>query len=213
MDGKQPYTESQIGEGKTDENWSYAIAKIAAIELCRAYHRQHGCNFMTVVPCNLYGINDRFDLERAHVIPALIRKFYEASKLPNANTHRVEIWGDGQARREFLYSDDMAKACVMLMENHNYEDLYDGIVNVGTGKDIAIDGLMARIHTAIGNDIKRSLGVPIFNDLKPSGVPSKLMDVSLIKELGWKPEVSLEEGISRVYFWYKENKLSESHTS
>ncbi len=192
VDGKQPYTESQIGEGKTDENWSYAIAKIAAIELCRAYYRQYGCNFMTVVPCNLYGINDKFG-ENSHVIPALIRKFHESEG-------SVEVWGDGQARREFLYSDDMAKACVMLMENFNYEDLHDGIVNVGTGKDIIIADLFDIILYGVAWRTVYGL----YNKSKPSGVKSKLMDVSLITKLGWQPEVGLKEGIARVYEWYKE---------
>lgn len=188
--GKQPYREEQIGEGKTDENWSYAVAKIAGIEMCRTYYRQYGCNFMTVVPCNVYGINDNFG-ENGHVIPSLIRKQIEGN---------ADLWGEGKAYREFLFSDDLAKACVLVMEKYNYDDLVDGVINIGSSDEIQIMALWYMINssTKLG-------GMPIGDYKRPFGVPSKLMDSTRIRELGWKPEVSLEEGIKQVYSWYKEN--------
>ena len=192
VDGQQPYTEEQLGTGKTDENWSYAIAKLAGIELCRAYNRQYGCNFMTAIPCNLYGPNDNFDLEQAHVIPALIRKFYEA------NDKQVEVWGDGTSKREFLYVDDFAKAAIMLMGMYNYEDLYGGVVNVGSGEEITINDLCETISDVTKNycSIKHVLD-------KPAGIPSRLMDSCGMLDLGWVgPETSLKEGIEKTYRWY-----------
>ena len=191
VSAKQPYTEEQLGDGKTDENWSYAIAKLAGVEMCRGYHKQYGCNFITAIPCNLYGVNDNFDPDKSHVIPALIRKFHEA----NGNT--VEIWGDGKARREFLYVDDFAKAAVMLMEKYNYEDLYDGVINMGSGYDITIDELISEIRNIVSDcDYK-------YNTDKPKGIPSKLMDNTRIRNLGWEPETSLQEGIKNAYDFYR----------
>ncbi len=191
VNGSQPYKEEQIGEGKTDENWSYAVAKIAGIEMCRAYHKQYGCNFMTVVPCNVYGINDNFG-ENGHVIPSLIRKIHESDEF-------VDIWGEGFEKREFLYSDDLARACVMLMEECNYDDLNDGVINVGSEFEIKIYKLSYEMMKYMGIDRFHH-----YHPDKPSGVPSKLMDSTRIRELGWQPEVSLEEGIEHVYKWYKE---------
>lgn len=189
VDAEQPYTEEQLGDGKTDENWSYAIAKLAGIEMCRGYHKQYGCNFMTAIPCNLYGENDNFDPDKSHVIPALIRKFHEADM--------IEVWGDGKALREFLYVDDFARGVVMLMEDYNYEDLYDGVINMGSGYDLSIDELITFIREIVAN--KEYL----YNIAKPKGIPSKLMDSSRMNYLGWYPEVDLFEGIVKAYEWYK----------
>jgi len=192
--GEQPYREEQLGTGKTDENWSYAIAKIAVIEYARALHKEHGKNFITAIPCNLYGINDNFG-DNGHVIPMLIRKFSEHNGEP------IKIWGDGTQFREFLYSDDFAECAVWLMETWEYEDLYDGVVNVGSGKQISI------------NILRRIIGKIILNDdydyyytaNRPSGIQSKLMDDAIITHLGWYPKTSLKEGIEKTYSWYKEN--------
>lgn len=193
VDGPQPYKEEQLGDGKTDENWSYAIAKLAGVELCRSYHRQHGCNFIAVIPCNLYGPGDNFDLKKSHVIPALIRKCHENSYL--------EIWGEGFPRREFLYVDDFAEVCINLMELYEYDDLYHGVVNVGPGKDIPIRQLAGMIRDIV------SPGKEIYFDFdKPSGVASKLMDVSLI---GTAEKTNLETGIRKTFEWYKENLCEE----
>lgn len=197
VDGEQPYKEEQLGTGKTDENWSYAIAKLAGIELCRAYHKQYGCNFMTAIPCNLYGPNDNFG-ENGHVMPMLIRKFHEAKD-------EVIVWGDGSTRREFLYSDDFAKCAIMLMEKHNHEDLYDGVVNIGIDFDWPVDQLVKIIRKIVNPNI---VHIYMQGEDKPSGIPSKLMDSSRIMELGWKPETSLKEGIKKVYEWYLENRAS-----
>lgn len=192
VDGKQPYNEEQLGTGKTDENWSYAVAKLAGIELCRAYHKQHECNFITAIPCNMYGINDNFG-ENGHVIPSLICKFYQA------RNDLVEIWGDGTTKREFLYSDDFAEAAIMLMEDYNYEDLVDGVINIGTGEETSISDIVNAI--SVLNAGKRY----IFNREKPNGVPCKLMDNSRITEFGWKPVTFLESGIANTVSWYNEN--------
>lgn len=189
VNGQQPYREEQIGEGKTDENWSYAIAKMAGIELCRAYHRQYGCNFISAIPCNMYGSNDNFDLEKSHVIPALIRKFSEGD---------YTVWGDGRAKREFLYVDDFAKAAVFLMEECDYEDLYNGVVNVGSGEEIKIIKLAKMIGEIINPEAEIR-----FDRVQPHGVPRKLMDSSRINQLGWKAETTLEEGIRKTVEWYK----------
>jgi len=193
VDGKQPHKEEQLGTGKTDENWSYAIAKLAGIELCRAYHRQYGSNFIAAIPCNLYGPNDNFDLEKAHVIPALIRKCCEYED-------HIDIWGDGSVYREFLYVDDLAKACVFLMENCDYKDLYDGVINVGMGYDYLLNEVIGIIEQVTNYQGKRSYHIDA-----PKGIMSKLMDVSRINILGWKAETSLEEGLQKTYEWYKEN--------
>jgi len=195
VNAPQPYKEEQLGTGRTDENWSYAIAKLAGIELCRAYHKQYGCNFITAIPCNLYGINDNFDLDKAHVIPALIRKIHEAD-------FECEVWGNGEVNREFLYVDDFAKAAVMLMENYNYEDLYDGVINIGNGNETIIYELAGIIRNIINPLAHLTI---YFNELNPSGVKSKLLNSTRIKALGWQPKTSLEEGIKKTYEWYKEN--------
>ena len=190
VDAPQPYTEEQIGDGRTDENWSYAIAKLAGIELCRAYHRQHGSNFITAVPCNLYGFHDNFDLERSHVIPGLIRKFHEGSNL---------IWGNGAAKREFMFTDDFAKAIVFLMENCDYDDLCDGVVNIGTNNEISIDRLSYLIQAVI----KPGVPTPIRHSYsEPYGIDSKLMDSTRINKLGWEAKTKLYDGLEKTYNWY-----------
>ena len=191
--GKQPYKESQIGEGKTDENWAYAISKIASVELCRSYHRQYGNNFISVVPCNVFGVNDTYNLETSHVIPALIRKLHEAKE--NHETY-VNIWGTGEPRREFIYSDDLASITVSLMEHVDYDDI-DGVINVGIGGDITIYKLALLIASVVYP------GAVILRDFDaPNGVPSKLLDISKMRQWGYKAETPLKEGIKKAYADY-----------
>ncbi len=188
----QPLREDYLLTGPLEPtNEPYAIAKIAGIKLCDAYRAQYGCNFVSVMPTNLYGPNDNYDLNNSHVLPALIRKFHEA-KLSGAAY--VTLWGTGKPRREFLHVDDLAEACVFLM--HNYHE--EGLVNIGTGEDIEI-GELARI-------VSRIVGFEgeIVHDLsKPDGTPRKLMDVSKLHGLGWKHAIDLESGIKSVYEEYK----------
>jgi GDP-L-fucose synthase len=199
--------EESLGDGKTDENWSYAIAKLAGTELCRAYHKQYGCNFMTVIPCNMYGYNDNFDLEKAHVIPALIRKFHESDT--------VEVWGHGPnatrvhhrngggyytPHREFLWVDDFAEAVVMLMENHDYDNLYNGVINIGSGHEIQISQLVEHLKQVIGD---RKI---VWNGEKPQGVKSKLLDSSRLKALGWSPKTPIVNGLKKLNEWYLRGK-------
>lgn len=201
VNGKQPYTEDQIGTGKTDENWSYAVAKIAGLELCKAYHKQYGSNFITAIPSNMYGPNFKVFSENDHVIPMLIHKFHEgiSKKLPE-----VEIWGDGKARREFLYVDDFAQAAVMLMENFNYEDI-NGCINVGLGLDMPISDVVQAIIDITGYE-----GEVVFNRDRPNGVPSKLMDSSRIRKLGWQPSTPLKVGLQKTYEFYKNRSHNKS---
>jgi GDP-L-fucose synthase len=187
----QPMKEEYLLTGLLeDTNEPYAIAKIAGIKLCDAYRAQYGCNFISVMPTNLYGPNDHYDLKNSHVLPALIRKFHEAkmNKEPF-----VMIWGTGEPKREFLYVDDLADACIFLMQNYNEP----GLVNIGTGSDLKIIELaemIARI-TGYSGGIQKDLS-------KPDGTPRKLMDHSKMKAMGWEAKVSLEEGIRRVYEEY-----------
>ena len=186
-------------------NEPYAIAKIAGIKMCESYNIQYGTNFISVMPTNLYGPNDNFDLETSHVLPALIRKMHEA-KLNN--TAQVEIWGSGKPRREFLYSEDMADACVYLLENRDFKDTYDlnekeirnTHINIGTGIDISIKELAELIKETIGFQ-----GELYFNADKPDGTMVKLTDVSKLHSLGWKHKVELQDGIKTMYEWYLSN--------
>jgi len=189
----QPIKEEYLLTGELEPtNEAYAIAKITGIELCKFYRKQYGCNFISAMPTNLYGINDNFDLQNSHVLPALLRKFHEA-KLNNQN--EVIMWGTGKPKREFLYVDDLADACIHLMEYYSGAEH----VNIGTGEDIEIIELAKIIKRIVGFEGQ------IVNDLtKPDGTPRKLLDVSLLSELGWKYKVDLEGGISRVYEWYLE---------
>jgi len=187
-------------------NEPYAIAKIAGIKMCESYNLQYGTNFISVMPTNLYGPNDNFDLETSHVLPALLRKMHEA-KLNN--TPKVEIWGSGKPRREFLYSEDMADACVFLLESRDFKDTYNSNdkevrnthINIGTGVDISIRELAETIKKIVGYK-----GELYFNETKPDGTMVKLTDPSKLHALGWKHKVELEEGITTIYDWYLENK-------
>jgi len=175
-------------------NEAYAIAKIAGIKMCQSYNKQYGTNFICAMPTNLYGINDNFDQQSAHVLPALIRKFYDA-KIKNKK--KVTIWGTGTPRREFLYVDDLASALVFLMEKYNETE----IINVGVGEDITIIDLAKKIASIIGFK-----GEIVTDISKPDGMPRKLLNVSRLLNLGWKPRVSLDEGIDLTYQWYIKNK-------
>lgn len=188
---EQPLKEESLLSGYLEPtNEAYAIAKISGIKLCEFYRKQYGCDFISAMPTNLYGINDNFDLETSHVLPALIRKFHEA-KLDNIPS--VEMWGTGKPKREFLYVDDLANACLFLMNNYS-----DNIhMNVGTGEDIEIIELARLIKDIVGyeGDITHDLS-------KPDGTPRKVMDVSRLKLLGWTEKMGLREGIESVYQWY-----------
>ncbi len=190
----QPIKEEYLLTGPLEPtNEAYAIAKISGIELCKFYRRQYGCDFISVMPTNLYGINDNFDLETSHVLPALLRKFHEAKI---NGDQEVVIWGTGKPRREFLYVDDLADACVHLIKNYSDE----GHINVGTGEDLEI--------IELANIIKEIVGFKgrIVNDLtKPDGTPRKLLDVSLLESTGWRYKTSLKDGIKKVYDWYLNN--------
>lgn len=190
----QPMREDSLLTGELEPtNEAYAIAKIAGIKMCQAYNRQHGTNFISIMPTNLYGPNDNFDLNSSHVLPALIRKFHEA-KLNNAPT--VEVWGTGTPKREFLYSDDLADAAIYLMNTYDGSDL----VNVGMGKDISIKELAEKIGGAVGYR-----GEIVFNTSKPDGAPRKLVDVNRLTNLGWTAKISLDEGLEMAYTWFLEN--------
>lgn len=184
----QPLKEEYLLTGLLEPtNEPYAIAKIAGIKMCDAYRAQYGCNFISVMPTNLYGPNDNYDLNNSHVLPALLRKFHEAK----INNHpEVVVWGTGTPKREFLHADDMADACFHLMQHYNEE----GLVNIGIGEDISIGDLAALIQKITGYS-----GKLIFDHTKPDGTPRKLMDVSKLHNLGWKAKISLEDGIKAVY--------------
>ncbi len=191
----QPMKEEYLLTGELEEtNEAYAVAKIAGIRLCKHYNQQYGTNFMSVMPTNLYGQNDNFDLETSHVMPALIRKFHGAKINYNAE---VTIWGTGSPKREFLHVDDMADACIYLMENYNASNIGE-FVNIGVGKDITIRELAEMIQDIVGYE-----GKIIYDTSKPDGTPQKLLDVSRLNELGWKASIPLKEGIAQTYEWYK----------
>lgn len=184
----QPLKEDYLLTGLLEQtNEPYAIAKIAGIKLCDSYRKQYGCNFISVMPTNLYGPNDNYDLEKSHVLPALIRKFHEAKV---AGKTEVEIWGSGTPLREFLHVDDLADACYYLMQNYNEE----GLVNIGTGTDLSIKDLALLVKKIVGFN-----GEFKFNASKPDGTPRKLMDVSKLHSFGWKHKIDLEQGITMVY--------------
>lgn len=191
----QPIKEEYLLTGELEPtNEAYAIAKITGIELCKFYRRQYGCDFISAMPTNLYGINDNFDLETSHVLPALIRKFHEAKI---NNQEEVVMWGTGKPLREFMYVDDLADALVHLMLNYS-DEIH---VNMGTGKDLSIGELAQIVKEVVGYEGK------IVNDLsKPDGTPRKLLDVSKLEATGWKYKTELREGIEKVYKWYLENK-------
>ncbi len=218
----QPMKEEYLLTGELEPtNEPYAIAKIAGIKMCQAYNAQHKTNFISVMPTNLYGPFDNFDLQTSHVLPALIRKFHEAkirtqeaggvrqeaitsnlgqptSVLPT-HSDSVVIWGTGTPRREFLYIDDLADACIFLMENYDGS----GIVNIGLGEDISISDLAVLIGGIVGYE-----GGIVYDSSKPDGTPRKLLDVSRLTALGWKAKTSLRDGIKKTYQWYAENILT-----
>ncbi|MDR0560076.1 MAG: GDP-L-fucose synthase [Prevotellaceae bacterium] len=190
----QPIKEEYLLTGQLEPtNEAYAIAKIAGIELCKFYRREYGCNYISAMPTNLYGINDNFDLNSSHVLPALIRRFYEARQSSAAS---VTLWGTGKPRREFLYVDDLADACVFLMQNYS-DELH---VNIGTGEDIEIGELAAMIREIAGFN-----GHIEYDASKPDGTPRKLLDVSLLHKLGWHHKTALSDGINLTYEWYVNN--------
>ncbi|MFM1963206.1 MAG: hypothetical protein RLZZ172_2051 [Bacteroidota bacterium] len=188
----QPLKEEYLLSGPLEHtNEPYAIAKIAGIKLCDAYRDQYGCNFISVMPTNLYGPNDNYDLENAHVLPTFIRKFHEAKI---AGAKEVVIWGSGTPRREFLHADDLADACVYLMDNYNEA----GLVNIGTGIDLTITDLAMMVREVVG-----FTGQLVYDSSKPDGTPRKLMDVSKLTGLGWTYKISLREGLEKVYSEYQ----------
>jgi GDP-L-fucose synthase len=190
----QPIKEEYLLTGELEAtNAPYAIAKIAGITMCQAYNEQYGTTFISVMPTNLYGPNDNFDLTSSHVLPALIRKFHEAKMNHLSN---VEIWGTGKPRREFLHVDDLADACLFLMKQ--YQD--NQPLNIGVGKDISIAELAALIAAVVGYS-----GNIMYNTAMPDGTPRKLLDVSKLADLGWRPAIELEDGIRRTYQWYLKN--------
>ena len=190
----QPMKEEYLLSGPLEPtNEPYAVAKIAGIKMCQAYNRQYGTNFLSVMPTNLYGPNDNFDLKTSHVLPALIRKFHEA-KIEGLS--EVEIWGTGSPRREFLHVDDLADACLFLMNNYNNSK----IINIGVGKDQTIRELAEIIAGLTG--FKGSIR---FDTGKPDGTPVKRLDVSKINSIGWRARIGLEQGIAETYKWYAEN--------
>ncbi len=191
----QPITEDQLMTGALEPtNDAYAIAKIAGIMMCQAYRQQHGFNAISLMPTNLYGPNDNFNLETSHVLPAMIAKFHSALK--HSDHYEVKLWGDGTPMREFLHVDDLAEACYVSMQK------YDGDqhLNVGTGEDVTIKELAETIAEIVGyaRDIN-------WDTTKPNGTPRKVLNVDKIKSLGWEPKISLREGIEKTYEWYKEN--------
>jgi len=197
---RQPIKEEELLEGKLEyTNEPYAIAKIAGIKLCESYYRQYGSNFISVMPCNLYGPNDNFDLNSSHVLPALIRKFYEAKN----ERKMVTIWGTGKPEREFLFVEDLASAVRFVVENIDADQLYqDGIshLNIGSGSDVTINELQKIIAQITG-----FFGEVEFDTSKPDGTTKKLLDVSRINNLGWRATTDLNSGIKKTYDWYLQN--------
>ena len=189
---EQPIKEESLLTGELEPtNDAYAIAKIAGIKMCQAYNKQYGTNYISVMPTNLYGPNDNFDLEKSHVFPALIRKFHEAKINKEAE---VVVWGTGTPIREFLYVDDLAEACIYLMNNYND----DKIVNIGTGVGVTIRELAESIAKVVGYE-----GKLVFDTSKPDGTPIKINDVSYLNSLGWQAKTDLLSGIEKTYNWYK----------
>tara|TARA_B100001029_G_scaffold179577_1_gene189656 strand:- start:13245 stop:14171 length:927 start_codon:yes stop_codon:yes gene_type:complete len=182
-----PITEDQLMTSPLEEsNSAYAIAKIAGMRMCQAYRQQYGFNAISLMPTNLYGINDNFDLENSHVLPAMIRKFYQADE-------KVTLWGDGSAMREFLHVDDLAEACYVCMQKYDEEEH----INIGTGEDVSIKELAETVAKVVGNKKIE------WDTSKPNGTPRKVLNVDKIKSLGWEPKIGLEEGIRSTYEWFR----------
>ncbi len=191
----QPLKEEYLLDGQLEPtNEAYAIAKISAIKLCRYFNRQYGTNFISVMPANLYGPGDNFDIKNSHVIPGLMRRFHEARA---SGADEVLIWGTGTPRREFLYVDDLAKGCVFLMEGKDAADIGE-FVNIGTGTDVTIRELAEMLKDIVGFN-----GTIAYDSSKPDGAPRKLLDASRLNGLGWSFETPLEEGLRKTYEWFK----------
>ncbi len=190
----QPMKEEYLLDGKVEPtNEGYAIAKIAGLKLCELYNRQYGTDYISVMPCNLYGIGDNFDPVRSHVVPGLIRKFHEAKVTDAAE---VVVWGTGKARRELLYTDDLAEACLFLLQTYSGSSFF----NVGMGVDVTIAELAEMIKGVVGYQ-----GKVIFDRTKPDGMPQKLLDVTRLKEAGWHYKTELKDGLQQTYQWYLDN--------
>tara|TARA_Y100001938_G_scaffold18696_1_gene23237 strand:+ start:120 stop:1049 length:930 start_codon:yes stop_codon:yes gene_type:complete len=192
---KMPITEDQLLEGQLEgSNDAYAIAKIAGIKMCQAYRKQYGFNAISVMPTNLYGPNDNFDINYGHVLPSLLAKF--DGSLEKSKHWVVKLWGDGSPKREFLHVDDLAEALVVCMDKYDSDD----IINIGTGEDVTIKELAETIVDVVGyeNDYE-------WDTSKPNGTPRKVLNVDKMKSLGWEPKISLRDGIESTYAWYKEN--------
>lgn len=199
----QPMRESDLLSGYLEPtNEPYALAKISGIKMCQSYNREYGTNFIAVMPTNLYGPNDNFDLQSSHVLPALIRKFHEAK---TAGAKEVPVWGTGAARREFLHVDDMAAGCVFLMNNFNptpeQNERGEIFFNLGTGTDLTIRDLAGLIRETVG-----FCGGVMWDASKPDGTPKKLLDVSKIRNLGWRHQIEIKEGVLSAYRWFTENR-------
>jgi GDP-L-fucose synthase len=195
----QPIPETALLSGPLEPtNEAYAIAKIAGIKLCQAYSREHGSNFISVMPTNLYGPNDNFNLETSHVLAALLRKAHEAKTRKDP---KLTVWGSGTPRREFLHVDDLATACLMLLERYNSPE----IINVGRGEDISIRELAELICDVVGFD-----GDLTWDATKPDGTPRKLLDVTKLRALGWEPSISLRDGIAKTYEWFRANYVPDA---
>lgn len=195
----QPMQENHLLTGLLEPtNEAYAIAKIAGIKMCEAYNVQYGTNFVSVMPTNLYGPNDNFDLKNAHVLPALIRKFHEAKI---SSQPAVTVWGSGNPTRDFLYVDDLAEACLFIMNKHDHTEM----LNIGSGKEISIRKLAEAIANATGFS-----GQIIFDSSKPDGTPKKALDSSKLNSLGWWPKISLEAGISKAYQWFLDHQMEKA---
>ena len=190
----QPIPETALLSGPLEPtNEAYAIAKIAGIKLCQAFSREYGANFISAMPTNVYGPNDNFDLETSHVIAALLRKAHEAKM---RNNQKLVVWGTGKPRREFLHADDLASACLLLLEKYDSPE----IINVGSGEDISIREVAELICDVVGFD-----GELAWDATKPDGTPRKLLDVTRLRALGWKPAIPLRDGIARTYEWFRAN--------
>jgi len=194
----QPIPESALLSGPLEPtNEAYAVAKIAGVKLCQAYAREHGANFVSVMPTNLYGPNDNFNLETSHALAALVRKAHEAKK---RNEKKMIVWGTGTPRREFLHVDDLASACLLLLEKYDSSE----IINIGCGKDVSIRELAELICDVVGFD-----GELVWDKTKPDGTPRKLLDIMRIRELGWEPTITLRKGIAQTYEWFLANWSQE----
>uniref|UniRef100_UPI004055C3D9 GDP-L-fucose synthase n=1 Tax=Agathobacter sp. TaxID=2021311 RepID=UPI004055C3D9 len=195
----QPIKEEYLLSGYLEKtNEAYALAKIAGLKMCAFYNQQYGTDFISVMPCNLYGINDNFSTENSHVLPALMRKFHEA-KINNAAT--VTVWGSGKPLREFLNVDDLADACLYLMDHYTGNEFF----NVGYGEEVTILELAEMMKRVTGFQ-----GEIVLDGSKPDGTPRKLTDISRLKEMGWEPKICLEEGLKQTYEWYKANKVGSN---